>query len=402
MIQLAVLLSRFFARHPLAVIVIAQLLGTSLWFSVNGVALNLMQSVGLTEAGLGHLTLAVQLGFISGTLLLATTGLADHFRASRLFAVSACFGALTNALFIFAVDCTSAALLLRFLTGLSLAGVYPLGMKLVISWTPQYAGTALGWLVGMLTLGIATPHLLRAMTPGLDWHVPLMLASLLAVLAAAMIYLLGEGRQLPASTGRGFPFRGLAAWRDKGFRQVSLGYFGHCWELYAFWTLVPILVTREVLRLDASPGWVSWMAFVVVASGMLGCVLGGYFSRVCGSLTIARVSLGGSGALCIFYPWIGELSPVLLLFLLVLWGILVVADSPQFSALASANAPREHLGSALAMMNSIGFALTLPSIAMAMAFWPSLQLWVIYLLLPGPLVGFWAIMVINKQTLREL
>ena len=165
------------ARTPLAVIVIAQLFGTSLWFSVNGVGLALQEAVGLSESDLGLLTIAVQAGFITGTLLIATTGLADRVRASHLFAMSAVLGALINAAFIGVAESVSLAAAARFLVGLCLAGIYPLGMKLVVSWTPNHAGAALGWLVGMLTLGIASPHLLRGLTLHLPWQWPLLLAS---------------------------------------------------------------------------------------------------------------------------------------------------------------------------------------------------------------------------------
>ena len=153
-------------RHPLFFIVFAQLCGTSLWFSVNGVGLSLIRDLGLAEADLGRLTLAVQAGFIVGTLFIAITGLADRFRASRIFAVSCLAGALTNASFVLVAAYPPFDLLLRFLTGLCLAGIYPIGMKLVIGWTPKYTGVALAWLVGMLTLGTALPHLLRGATVG--------------------------------------------------------------------------------------------------------------------------------------------------------------------------------------------------------------------------------------------
>lgn len=393
---------KLLTRHPLAVIVIAQLLGTSLWFSINGVAGNLAAQTGLTEAGLGQLTLAVQAGFISGTLLLATTGLADRFAASHVFALAACLGAVVNGLFVFIADFFSLALLLRFLTGLCLAGIYPLGMKLVVSWTPQYAGRALGWLVGMLTLGTALPHLLRAATPGLDWQFPLLLSSLLALVAAGLIFLLGEGRELPKRTSGIHPLQGLAAWRDGQFRRIAAGYFGHCWELYAFWTLVPFLVAREVARLDWQPGWISWLSFAVIGLGLIGCVWGGRISRLSGSLIVARGMLAASGLICLAYPFLGQWPPALLLVLLAFWGFTVIADSPQFSALASANAPREHLGSALAMMNAIGFGLTLPAIALVTGFWPDLELWVLVFLLPGPLLGLWAIFGLKRSQLQEI
>ncbi|HKM16209.1 MAG TPA: MFS transporter [Marinospirillum sp.] len=389
-------------NYPLTVIVLAQLFGTSLWFSINSVAFNLTEHIGLTEAGLGHLTLAVQFGFITGTLLLAVSGLADRYPASRVFTLAALLGALSNALFIVIADTFSLALLFRFLTGLCLAGIYPIGMKLVISWTPQYAGRALGWLVGMLTLGTAFPHLLRAATPSLNWQYTLLLASLLAVIAAGLIFLLGEGRELPRRSYGVSPLQGLTAWKDKRFRKISAGYFGHSWELYAFWTLVPFLVGREISRLNAEPFWISWLAFGVIGLGLFGCVVGGFISRSTGSLGVAKSMLMASGLICLLYPFLGQLPPWVLLTLLALWGFTVIADSPQFSALASANAPKEHLGSALAMMNAIGFSLTLPAIALVTSFWPSMELWVLFFLLPGPVAGLWAMFKLEKNQLKEI
>ncbi|MYL22301.1 MFS transporter [Halomonas alkaliantarctica] len=374
-------------RHPLVTIVIAQLFGTSLWFSVNGVGLALQEAVGLSESDLGLLTIAVQAGFITGTLTIATTGLADRVRASTLFAASAVVGALINAAFILAVESVSIGVLLRFLTGLCLAGIYPLGMKLVVSWTPTHAGAALGWLVGMLTLGTASPHLLRGVTLSLPWQWPLLLASCLALCAAAMIFRLGVGPHLPATAKGGRPWAGLLAFQQRGFRSAALGYFGHCWELYAFWTLTPFLVARELARLGAAPGSIAWLSFAVIAVGMPGCVLAGRASRRYGSARVAFIALTCSGALCLLYPLIGGAPPLLLLALLLVWGFSVIADSAQFSALASATAPSARLGSALAMMNAIGFALTIPAIALVTSLWATQGLSVLWWLLPGPVLG---------------
>ncbi|MCL7929417.1 MFS transporter [Halomonas llamarensis] len=376
-----------FTRHPLVTIVIAQLFGTSLWFSVNGVGLALQEAVGLSEGDLGLLTIAVQAGFITGTLVIATTGLADRVRASHVFAAAAVTGAVINAAFILTVEDISAGVLLRFLTGLCLAGIYPLGMKLVVSWTPSHAGAALGWLVGMLTLGTASPHLLRGVTLTLPWQWPLLLASGLALVAAAMIFRLGVGPHLPPTAKGGRPWAGLLAFQQRRFRAAALGYFGHCWELYAFWTLTPFLVARELTRLGASAGSVSWLSFAVIAVGMPGCVLAGRASRRYGSAHVAFVALAISGVLCVFYPLIGSAPPLFLLALLLLWGFSVIADSAQFSALASAAAPRDRLGSALAMMNAIGFALTIPAIALVTSLWANQGLGVIWWLLPGPVLG---------------
>ncbi|GEK72215.1 MULTISPECIES: MFS transporter [Halomonas] len=379
------------SRHPLVVIVLAQLFGTSLWFSVNGVGLSLAADLGLTDADLGRLTLAVQAGFILGALGLAASGLTDRFRASHLFAAASLAGALVNAGFVLAAPEPALALLLRFATGLCLAGIYPLGMKLVIGWTPRHTGAALAWLVGMLTLGTALPHLLRGATLGLPWQWPLLGASGLALAGGALVLALGDGPHLPPPGGRARLREGLAALRDARFRAVAGGYFGHCWELYAVWTLTPFLVGREIARLSASPALIPWLAFGVIALGTVGCVLGGRLSRRLGSLPVARGALVASGLICLGYPLLAEASPWLLLTLLGVWGLTVIADSPQFSALAAANAPRAHVGSTLAVMNAIGFSLTLPGIWLTTALWQSQGPWAVWWLLPGPALGLWAL-----------
>ncbi|MFN2331948.1 MAG: MFS transporter [Halomonas sp.] len=381
----------FLHRYPLLVIVLAQLCGTSLWFSVNGVGVSLSRDLGFSEVDLGRLTLTVQAGFILGTLTIATTGLADRFRASRIFAASCLAGALTNAGFVLVADQMPLALTLRFLTGLCLAGIYPLGMKLVIGWTPRYTGAALAWLVGMLTLGTALPHLLRGSTLGFPWEWSLLGASILALLGGMGIFVLGDGPHLPSSSGKARLLDGLAALREPRFRAVAGGYFGHCWELYAFWTLTPFLVAREVVRLDAQEAWIPWLSFIVIALGLVGCVGGGSLSRRLGSLWVARRALAASGLICLAYPLMTWLPPGLLLGLLAVWGLTVIADSPQFSALAAASAPRERIGSTLAVMNAVGFALTIPAISLTTALWELQGAWVLWWLLPGPILGLWVL-----------
>lgn len=378
-------------RYPLPVIVLAQLFGTSLWFSVNGVWLSLSRELGLTETDLGRLTLAVQAGFIAGTLTIAVTGLADRFGASRIFAVASLLGALANAGFVLALKLPGLDFGLRFVTGLCLAGIYPLGMKMVIAWTPRYSGVALAWLVGMLTLGTALPHLMRGATPGMAWQWPLLVASMLAVAGAGLVFLLGDGPHLPKSSGP-IPLRqGLAALRVPRFRAVAGGYFGHMWELYAFWTLVPLLVARELGRLGEGSTLVPWLAFAVIGIGAAGCVGGGWLSRGKGSEWVARRALQVSGAVCVLYPWLSGLSPFVLMALLLIWGLAVVADSPQFSALAAETAPRTSVGSSLAVMNAVGFGLTLPAIWLTSGLWGQLEVWAVLLLVPGPLLGLWSL-----------
>jgi predicted MFS family arabinose efflux permease len=369
--------------RALGIIVLAQLLGTSSWFSGNSAAAELAGRWGLGDAERGLLLTAVQIGFIAGTLGISLSGLADAFPASRIFAASALLAALANAGFALLSDGIASATAFRFVTGLALAGVYPLGMKLVVGWAPERKGAALGWLVGALTLGTASPHLVRGLGQNWPWQAVVLTSSGLTLAAAVMVLALGDGQRqsppMPPNWGRV-----LTAFHRPAFRASALGYFGHMWELYAFWFLVPQLI-GEVIGTEV--GEVALRAFAVIGVGAAGCIFGGTLSQRLGSHVIAAVALCMSGACCVAFPLLGDVPSEVKFGVLLVWGFAVVADSPQFSALSARACPPESVGAALAVQNGLGFAITVAAIQLCAWQWPELGPRVAWLLAPGPVLG---------------
>jgi MFS family permease len=379
---------------PVAVISLAQLLGTSLWFSANGAASDIARAWHASAADIGWLTSAVQAGFILGTLAMSLRGNADRFRASSIFVSSSIFGAFFNTIFALFASGIVSGVICRFLVGVCLAGIYPIGMKLVVSWAPKRTGSALAQLVAMLTLGSGLPHALKVVGADWPWQSVVAASSVLALFAALLIFVLGDGPQTREPPGRReqgvlAPSPGiLDAFRHGDFRSAAWGYFGHMWELYAFWTVVPLYIGRSSLAASGRAVHVSGLAFLIFAAGSVGCLAGGVLSRKIGSACVAAGALAISGVCCVSFAlgW-HEMSAPLLLLLLLVWGATVVADSPQFSALSASACPPDRVGSALAIQNAIGFAITVVSIAAATTLFERIGLDSAWLLAIGPAAG---------------
>ena len=365
------------------------LLASATWFSGTAAAPTLRLEWRLSDTESAWLTIAVQAGFIVGTFLYASINVADRFNARRVFCASALMGAAFNAAFSGIAGGLGAGVVLRFLTGLTLAGVYPVGMKIVASWFREGLGSRLGILVGALTVGTASPYLIQALGAGFNWRTLSGVASLSAVAGGGLVLLaVNDGPYLKARAR--FDFRMLLkVFQHRPFRYTAFGYFGHMWELYAFWSLASFYLSARFVGRE--PGWAGHLpllSFLTVGIGAVGCAVGGWVSRWAGERRVALVSLIVSASCCAMSGFAFQLPPAALLLFLLLWGVFVVADSPQFSALAARYCPRDYTGTALTVQNGLGFAVTvlsiqlLPLIAGAVG-WR----WAFVFLSIGPIVG---------------
>ena len=369
-------------NFQLTVLVFAQFAGTSLWFAGNAIIKDLQQQSGNTSVA--QLTSLVQFGFIAGTLVFALFTLADRYRSSQVFFFSALIAAAANALIIFTAKDIWIVGALRFTTGFFLAGIYPVGMKIAADRFPEKLGNALGFLVGALVLGTAFPHLLRSQVYALPWKQVLVFTSVLAVMGGLLVLLLLPSEKTNVR-GRFEPSAIFLLFRSANFRAASFGYFGHMWELYTFWAFLPLL-----LAMHPALQQLSYWSFTIIAAGAAGCVAGGILSKKTGSKPVAFYSLLVSGACCLLFPFCLQLPLSLFLLFMLIWGLTVVSDSPQFSTLVAQSAPPQYKGTALTFVTSIGFAITIVSLQ-AMEGFIEMTTKPTWLLAAGPLVGLLAL-----------
>ncbi|MEL7122196.1 MAG: MFS transporter [Bacteroidota bacterium] len=379
-------------KHILATIVISQFCCTSLWFAGNAVMSELVANFKLAESALGHLTSAVQFGFISGTLTFALLTVADRFSPSKVFFACAVIAAFFNLGMIWPGNSMQSLLLLRFFTGFMLAGIYPVGMKIATDYYNEGLGRSLGFLVGALVVGTAFPHLLKNLTQYFSWQSVVISTSSLSIFGGTIMLLMvpdGPYRKRSQSLDISAFFN---VFKNRKFRSAAFGYFGHMWELYAFWAFVPIML-KTYNDLHGTSVNIPILSFLIIGLGGFACVIGGYLSYIAGTQRTAFTALLFSGICCLLSPLLFTVElPYLFVGFLFFWGLVVIADSPLFSTLVAQNAEAEIKGTALTIVNCIGFALTIFSIQLITLLYTTMDVTMIYLFLAiGPLFGLIAI-----------
>lgn len=351
------------------------------WLSATAVLAQLKAEWELSSAAASWLTIAVQLGFVAGALASSFVNLADLLPPARLIAASAVGAATANALLVTAGS-AGPAIALRFLTGVFVAGIYPPALKFLATWFKTGRGVALGILVGALTLGTATPHLVNALG-GLGWETVVLVASALSLAGAVVALMVSEG-PFPFPRAIFDPHQVRRTFANRGVRLASLGYFGHMWELYAAWAWIHIFFAE--LAGSASTG--ATIAFVAVGIGALGCYIGGRLGDSWGRTRTAALAMGISGACALVIGSLGSAPLWIAVAVALVWGLSVVADSAQFSTMVTELADQAYVGTALTLQLALGFTLTVVTIWLI----PIVERshgwgWAFALLAPGPALG---------------
>lgn len=383
--------------YVLPIIVIAQFCCTSLWFASNGVMNELASNYSISSEDVGHITSAVQFGFIAGTLVFAIFTLSDRFSPSKVFLFSALLGALFNFATILEGNTLLGLFSFRFLTGFFLAGIYPVGMKIAADHFEKGLGKSLGFLVGALVLGTAFPHFIKAFTLNLPWRSVIWATSGLAVFGGILLFLLvKDGPYAKKSTQPDFSLW-KTIYKQPKLKISAFGYFGHMWELYTFWAFVPVILFFYQENHDGLIINIPWLSFLIIGLGSFGCIIGGYLSEQFGTKKVATYALFLSGCCCLLSPLMYSLDLIPFITFLIFWGLVVIADSPLFSTLVAQNAVGATKGTALTLTNCIGFAITIISLQIiGMLIHRFNPTYVFTILAIGPVFGLYHLMK-NKQ-----
>lgn len=374
-------------RWILPVIVLAQFGCTAVWFAGNAVMKELMLNFSLPASALGYLTSAVQFGFITGTLSYTLLMIADRFPPSRVFCISALAAAAINLATILPGQSLISLVALRFLTGFFLAGIYPVGMK-IASDHYRALGPALGFLVGALVIGTAFPHVLKSAGLVLPWKTVMRFTSTLCLAGGLALWLTVPNGPYRKTSQRPEFTMLSKVFRDKKFLSASLGYFGHMWELYAFWAFVPVILAAINSANTPSPLNVPLLSFFIIGLGGPACMLSGWLSQRWGPARLAAIALCISGGCCLLSPLLFILPVPLAITFLMIWGMAVVADSPLFTSMVAGYAPAEARGTALTAVTCTGFFITIISIQLLTSLFGRMDTqWIFLVLAPGPALG---------------
>ena len=379
--------------HILPVITATTFAGTSLWFAGNAVVRDIQKAWVLGDNLVAYVTSSVQVGFIVGTAVFALTGVVDQYPPGWVFCICCLIGAFFNAsIYLFAFG-LSQLLVLRFLIGFCLAGIYPLSLKIARGWYDKGLGFAMGAVVCALALGTAFPHLIKGAGGQLPWGATLISVSIIAALGGIGMLVFVPNGPLLKKGAKFSPQMIVEIFKDWDYTQASLGYFGHMWEQYSFWGFLPMMIDNFSDAHNITGINISLATFFIISAGAFGSLLTGWGTKYMPNSFAAALNIGISGFCGIVHPiFYGYNSLFLYMCLLLLWGWTVSADSPQFSALASRACKQELLGTALTVYNCIGYFMTVISIQLcqSLAKYISMQ-YVSWIIALGPIAGFFAI-----------
>jgi MFS family permease len=382
----------------ISMIAFVEFLAMTVWFSASAVVPALTDAWNLSDSGKAWLTMSVQIGFVVGALGSAILNLSDRIATQRFMVISSALAALMTLMIPVLANGITIALIFRFMTGVFLAGVYPVGMKMMTTWTKKDRGLGIGLLVGALTLGSAAPHLINALGGIGDWKPVLYISGGLAALSAVMTHLVvKEGPFRTPSAPFNWRYIGQIL-RQRDIVLANVGYLGHMWELYAMWAWISTFFLASFNISGVDDQWASVAAFATIGIGGVGSFIVGKLADNIGRTTVNIVSLTTSGFISLLIGFFLGSNPILVVIIALIWGFAIVADSAQFSACVSELCDPEYTGTALTLQTSLGFLLTLVTIRLIPILEKSIGWeWAFAILALGPMVGIGAMFALRNS-----